>query len=432
MQRASEDSQAHQFAGQALYERLISRGWEFDFFRAVWLLERHGVPKAVVGGRGPVSDEMIRFRPHVMVGFPSTDLKRIKALDMMADANPVLRFDVTFMGLYGVATPLPLHMAFRILRSVDPEAGDIPGYSNTDALAERRASAAESEDESRERSFDDLSTARSSPVRDFLDLFHHRLVSYFYRAWTKYRFDVNFGVRGRDEMTRYLLRLTGLTPDVNYERIGVEPIRMLRYVGLLTQHPRSAVSLEGLLNDYWDHFLKFRVDQHVGRWVPLPREDFNSMGMANSRLGEDLTVGEQVFDLSGAFTIRIAPVNWETYLQLLPDGEAHYQMRSLVKFYCGDPLQFTIEVKLEAGAVPEMRLGSGDSAGRLGLTSWVRTRDVPETSVVFSEASCAASRFMSKAGGRPASTGSRSSHAVGAGASDRETVTVGRNRSEGN
>lgn len=431
MQFADDSSRSHQFTGQSLYERLTERGWEFDFFRAVWLLERHGVPKAVVGGRGPVGDEMIRFRPHSMVGFPSTDIRRVRPLDFCADENPVLRFDVTFMGLYGVATPLPLHMAIRVLRSIDPEPGDIPGYSTQDAIAQRREAASMSDAESPSSDDSRFSVARSSPVRDFLDLFHHRLISYFYRAWTKYRFDVSFGVRGRDDMTRYLLRLGGISPDSSYEALGVAPVRMLRYIGLQTQHPRSAVSLEGILNDYWEQALTFGIDQHVGRWVPLPREDFNSIGLGNSRLGEDLTVGEQVFDLSGAFNVAIGPVDWNTYLQLLPDNDPHMETRALVRLYCSDPLQFTVEIKLEPESVPEMQLGSGAGGPRLGLTSWVRTRDVPATSVVFSEASCAASRFMSRKGGKPSSTDPRTSHAVDAGADDRENVTVGLRRTEG-
>ena len=32
-----------------LRERLVDSGWEFDFFRAVWLLERHCQAKAPVG-----------------------------------------------------------------------------------------------------------------------------------------------------------------------------------------------------------------------------------------------------------------------------------------------------------------------------------------------------------------------------------------------
>src|SRR5438874_2080250 len=74
-----------------VYERLVSRGWEFNFFQAVWLLERYrggsaidGYPAhikpALVGERGPVRCEPLRFRPHISMGFPPTDVRRIEVL----------------------------------------------------------------------------------------------------------------------------------------------------------------------------------------------------------------------------------------------------------------------------------------------------------------------------------------------------------------
>ncbi|MBK8269755.1 MAG: type VI secretion system baseplate subunit TssG [Planctomycetes bacterium] len=188
---------------------------------------------------------------------------------------------------------------------------------------------------------------------------------------------------------------------------------------MLTQHPRSAVSLEGVLWDYWEGRLDIEVRQHVGRWVALPVEDLNRMGMANSRLGEDMTAGEQVFDLSGAYNIRIGPVDWETYNALLPDGEAHAQTRALAKLFTMDPLLFTMEIRLKSGVVPQMNLTSDGAAGRLGLTSWVRTKDVPETSVSFTELSCAASRFNAERAKGSSAKSSQASHAGGSGGRSR-------------
>ena len=108
---------------------------------------------------------------------------------------------------------------------------------------------------------------------------------------------------------------------------------------------------------------------------------------ARKKLGIDLTIGEEVYDLSGAFSISIGPLDWETYLTFQPDGERFAQTRSLVELYNTDPLSFTIEMKLHEGEVPEMRLSSDDQAGRLGFTSWVRTDELPATSVTFASTS---------------------------------------------
>ena len=137
-----------------------------------------------------------------------------------------------------------------------------------------------------------------------------------------------------------------------------------------------------MLLDYWKDYA-VELEQCVGRWVPIAPDDLNRMGAANSTLGGDLTVGEQVYDLSGAFNISVGPVDWTTYLSFLPDGSRFSQTRALVDLYCMDPLNFTIEIKLRAGEVPEMQLSSDDQASRLGYTSWARTDDIAETSVMF-------------------------------------------------
>ena len=179
--------------------------------------------------------------------------------------------------------------------------------------------------------------------------------------------------------------------------LGVPPIRLIRYAGNLTQHPTSAVALEGVLSDYWEG-IEIHVQQFVGRWVPLSLDDMNSTGLTNSSLGSDLIVGEQVYDLSGAFNITLGPVDWETYQRFLPDGECFVQTRSLVLISCSDPLAFTLEVKLQAGEVPEMQLWSDDRAARLGYTSWVRTDELSETSVVFDATSVPPKQGVAAAG----------------------------------
>ncbi|HBD39409.1 MAG TPA: type VI secretion system baseplate subunit TssG, partial [Cupriavidus sp.] len=42
------------------------------------------------------------------------------------------------------------------------------------------------------------------------DLFHHRVVTQFYRVARKYRYPMGFLPGGQDEVSRYLLSLLGL------------------------------------------------------------------------------------------------------------------------------------------------------------------------------------------------------------------------------
>lgn len=365
-----EMSEAKALALDPLYRRLTAHGCEFDFFQVVWLLERYTNIDVHVGNRGPIGKESFRFRPDVSMGFPATDVRQVSHIDDQESGSFYHQIDVTFLGLYGVATPLPLHYAVDVLRSVETY--------NVATQVQTEESAASTATES-----------GSTPIRDFLDIFHHRIVSLFYRSWLKYRYDRAFGMPGRDPITDYLLWLIGCSPDLDESAIGVEPVRMLRYAGVLTQRPRSAAMLEGVLQDYWEG-VDARVEQCVGRWVTIGESDQCKMGFANSGLGSDLTVGEQVYDLNGSFCICLGPMDWETYLKFLPGTACYSQTRSLAAFYCTDPLAFSVELQLKAGEVPEMQLTSGTDGSRLGLTSWVRTDELAETRVLFDESSIVA------------------------------------------
>jgi len=358
---------------EGLLDRLSGRGWEFDFFQAVWLLERHRSDRVPLGQRGPVSQEGVRFRPDISVGFPATDVRQVWAPSIDNEEGRYL-VDVTFMGLYGVCTPLPLHYAIDLLRSVSAAspAAEEPARLPPDADASQ----------SRRSAAGITPGADTTPVRDFLDILHHRLVSLFYRAWTKYRYDVSYSLPDRDLITVPLLWFIGCPPHFTEADLGVPPHRLIRYAGALSQHPKTAVGLEGILSDYWNG-PHIRVEQCVGRWVALPAADMNRIGMLNTSLGLDLTVGEQVFDRSGAFNVVVGPVDWETYLSFLPDGERFAQTRSLIRLYNGDPLAFTIEVQLLAAQVKPMGTSSDEHTSRLGFTSWALTGESPETSVIF-------------------------------------------------
>jgi type VI secretion system protein ImpH len=357
----------HPSGQTAWLDRLTSAGWTFDFFQAVWLLERFVGGRVPVGDRGPVEHELLRFRPDVSLGFPATDVHGITQLGAYGDDAPTYRVEVSFLGLYGVSTPLPLHYAVDILRGVGQ--AEAPSRGSIDEGAPSAPPLPEP-------------TIGSTPVRDFLDIFHHRLISLFYRSWLKYRYDRSFGMPGRDAITDYLLWLIGGAPGLGRTELGVEPLRLVRYAGLLTQRPHSAVMLEGMLRDYWKE-LGVEVQQGVGRWVPVPAADQNQIGVANSRLGMDLTVGEELFDLSGTFNVVLGPMTWNEYLSFLPDGLRFHETRSLVRYYCADPLAFTFDLHIRANEIPETQLTSDGQAGRLGYTSWVRTGEKAETSVTF-------------------------------------------------
>ena len=78
--------------------------FEFDFFQAVRLLEKFYPARAPIGRDADPADEIARFRAHVSMAFPPS---QIVALEPPDDDRPNPLLTVTFFGLYGPSGVLP-------------------------------------------------------------------------------------------------------------------------------------------------------------------------------------------------------------------------------------------------------------------------------------------------------------------------------------
>ncbi len=329
-------------ASHPLVRLVLSRPREFAFFQLLHLIERLERDAAPVGQQGPACDEPVRLRPALSLGFPSADLDAAEWRDEAIAGNGYLQITTTFLGLYGSDSPLAPHF--------------------TEALL------AEREDDER--------------VRGFIDLFHHRIFSLLYRVWKKYRYYVTFKSDGSDAISQVVRGFLGIgTPRLD-ESLQIHPLRLFRYVGLLSQRPRSAVGLIGQLSDFFEG-IEFDVEQCVGRWLWVQPSDRNVLGVEKCTLGQDFLVGERIFDRSGKFRVKVGPIGFDDYLRFLPTGDAAAELSEVIHFYCEDPLQHDIEVTLRGEEVPETPLGKEDMLGRLSWTTWLKSRPSEDKSVIF-------------------------------------------------
>ncbi len=326
-----------------LIRLVLSRPREFDFFQLLHLIERIEPEAAPIGRQGPAQEEPVRLRPAMNLNFPCGDLDEAQ---WRADAGyGHLQITTTFLGLYGSDSPLPAHFTEALLAEQD-------------------------EDER---------------VRAFIDLFHHRILSLLYRVWKKYRYYVTFKTDGSDAISQVVRGFLGIgTPHLD-ELLEINPLHMFRYVGLLSQRPRSTAGLIGQLADYFEG-IDFDIEQCVGRWIWIQPNDRNSLGVEKCMLGENFLLGERIFDRSGKFRVKVGPVGFDDYAKFLPTGTAAADLSQIVHFYCDDPLSHDIEVTLRGDEVPETPLGSPGLLGRLSWTTWLKSQPSENKSVIVDAA----------------------------------------------
>ena len=329
-------------ASNAFVRLVIRRSRDFDYFQLLHLIERLEQEAAAIGRQGPPRDEPVRLRPTLSLGFPAGDLDSAEWSDDAGTGNGYLLITTTFLGLYGSDSPLPAHFTESLL--------------------------AEQEEDER--------------VRAFIDLFHHRIFSLLYRVWKKYRYYVTFRSDGSDSISQVVRGFLGIgTPRLD-ESLRLDPVRLFRYVGLLSQRPRSAAGLIGQLRDFFQG-IDFDLEQCVGRWLWIQPNDRNALGVEKCTFGRDFLLGERIFDRSGKFRLKLGPVGFDDFLQFLPPGDATADLDQLVRFYCEDPLEYDLEVTLRGDDVPDTPLGEQGLLGRLSWTTWLKSQPCGDKSVIF-------------------------------------------------
>lgn len=279
------------------------------------------------GELGPTANEAIRFRPSLSLAFPPGDLASLEVLDTPDD--PIAqkaRLTVHFLGLYGPASPLPNHFTEELLWA--------------------------SED---------------STERDFLDVFHHRLISFVWRTWARVRHHVRYETDGRDAMTGWYLALAGLGTRGMPEATELSAVELLRTAGVLGSGVRSAAGLRSFLRDQLSD-LPIAIEPNLVRTAAIGPDQCCALGQRGSRLGVDFVLGETIRDATSSFGIVVGPLNAEEFQRFLPGGDRARRLERLTEFFIADPLQFDVELILEQKAMTPARL---DGGSRLGWKSWI-------------------------------------------------------------
>ncbi len=355
-----------------LDKQLYDKPFGFEFFQAVRLMEHLEPERRPVGRQGSAGNEIVRFRVPATLAFPASSIHQI---DAPTEQQPVAEMWVNFMGLTGPSGVLPRHY--------------------TELLVRRHI---------------DFRGPERYVLQNWFDLFNHRLISLFYRAWEKYRFWLPYE-RGEylrktpDTFTQCLRSLTGLGTPALHNRLQVlvptlpenrstgqetapariQDLSLLRYAGLLGQRPRSAANLESLLADYF--VVPVQVRQFQGQWLELEDSDQSRLGSNEpaSMLGTGAIVGPRVWNVQGKFRVRLGPLSYEQFCAFFPDHnptnhrKAFFLLSQLVRLFAGPEFDFDIQLTLRREEVPPTRLAADDEIGpRLGWNTWL-CNSPPET-----------------------------------------------------
>jgi len=198
----------------------------------------------------------------------------------------------------------------------------------------------------------------------FLDMFHHRVLSLYYRAWANTEPTVSFDRRNTDRFAVYVASLIGMGMPSFLCRDELPDHVRLFFAGRYAAHSRNADGLAALVRSFFS--VETRVQQFVGEWVDVPRASRWCLGGPGigAPLGRRTALGRRAWVCQGKFRIVVGPLNHRQFEHFLPGAASLWRMAALVRTYVGDSLAWDVELVLDEQAGQPWCLGAEMGLGR--------------------------------------------------------------------
>jgi type VI secretion system protein ImpH len=304
--------------------------YNFDFFQAVRIFECVNPERPRVGYSIRSSEDPVFLGQDPSLAFAPTTLSSF--IISGKQSRPQLRS--YFFGLLGPNGPLPLHLT--------------------------------------EYAYDRIINSRDPTFSRFLDIFHHRMLSLFYRAWADVRPAVSFDRPNEDQFGEYVASVFGLGMESLRNRDLVPDVGKLYFAGRFACQTRNAEGLIEIIKEYFG--VTAKIEEFVGEWINLPRQNLCYIRSAgdSSQLGSTAILGLKVWGCQHKFRIAIRSVDFSGFQKFLPGSKSMEHLMTIVKNYIGDELNWDLKLILSRDKAPTVRLGK---QGRLGWTSWLGLMD---------------------------------------------------------
>ncbi|MBQ1782769.1 MAG: type VI secretion system baseplate subunit TssG [Gammaproteobacteria bacterium] len=294
-----------------------------DFFVTAFVAQRHlrrHLGLAAVGEDADPKREALRFRVTQSLDHGSVAVRRTSS-----NAAGQLELQVAHFGLTGPSGVMPLHYRELVMERV---------------------------------------RHKDTALRDFLDLFNHRLLSLLYRSWSKYRLatdvaEYGCGLEGR--FARAMASLSGART----------PLEL--YMGGLLQRPvRSAATLRALLAEVLG--VPVQVREWQGAWLTLAADEQSRLTSRarpegqHARLGEAM-LGSRAWDVAAGFDIELTLNQRRQWQEFRLGGARHALAEALVKRFVGCGWRYRIVLDLPRRLLSPAVLGGQTALGHGDLLS---------------------------------------------------------------
>jgi type VI secretion system ImpH/TssG family protein len=302
-----------------------------DFWGFVRALEQNNASNPRLGYAKHPSEENIRFGQTPHLYFPPSDIAEI--IEGKRAGVDALMFTY-FFGLLGVNGPMPLEFTHYVYQR---------SYSHYDQTWRR-----------------------------FLDIIHHRMQVFFYRAFAQNEQSISFDRPADDPVQDIIKSFTGLPPRMGFDG-AIENIA-LSFGENFSFMVRNRKGLEDMLRRILR--TKVTVQDFIIASYDLEPKDYAILGNPETAtVGVNLQIGRRSLCATRRFEVAIGPIGFDAYQLLMTPGGGFELLIKTVNLYLDRPLDYAFAVRLERG-IPPARLGfdwtqDNADAAQLGYTCWI-------------------------------------------------------------
>ena len=310
----------------SIVEEIASGPHSFDFCRAVRQLEAEFSGQPRVGNSVRLDEDYLRFCQIPSLSFAASTLEAAEPLERG------IRLFVNFLGMFGPNGPLPQHL--------------------TDFARDR------------------YRNAHDQTLVRFMDVFHHRMLSFFYRAWAINQKSVDFDRPAESRYANYFGSLFGIGMPSLRDRDSVPDCAKIHFSGRLSAQTRNAEGLQAIVEDFFG--LPTEIQEFIGFWMKIPPENQCRLGESaeTGSLGINAIAGARKYEAQLKFRIRIGPMDLQGLYGLLPIADNFKRLKDWVLNYINHELLWDLQCVLKGPAVPGVCLGQ---EGLLGWTTWLKS-----------------------------------------------------------
>ena len=306
---------------------LVDDPTKYNFFQALRLIEAAYSSSPRLGNSSRPREDKIRLKQKVDLAFASSTVESFALTGKKGGPGHMSSY---LFGVFGPNGPLPLHI--------------------TEYVRERQHN------------------ARDNTFASFADMFHHRLISLFYRAWASAEPTASFDRADEDPFAKQTAAIAGLLGKAHRDRDAMPDLAKLRFAGRLSNGSKNEDGLLAMISVFFR--VPVKIESFVGSWLELEPSDQWQLGVEtrDGGLGFGTSLGSRVWSRQSKFRIRIGPLDLKEYKRLLPGGISLYRLAAVVRNYLGEMLDWDVNLVLAPGQAPPIKLGE---QGELGWTTWV-------------------------------------------------------------